>query len=224
MELYDENLEQKKSKVPMIIGICIVLLILLTILIIAGIIYLKSSIVTINIDGVKNAKIEELLYIETTEQGMQLYLPIIKIAGHLNYEGFTGDYKYKSEDKTKCHVEDINGNETAMFTKDSNVLTKITSNSEIQYITLDKPVFEKDGELYTTIDGIQKAFNVLISTDESFKNINMFSMDYLVTYYATKLKVQEYSTNFADRKAIFQDMIIIKDNNQYGVVNASKQY
>ena len=42
MELYDENLEEKKSKVPMIIGISIGVLVFLTILIVVGIIYLKS--------------------------------------------------------------------------------------------------------------------------------------------------------------------------------------
>ena len=98
MELYYENLEQKKSKVPIIIGICVVVFILLTVLIIAGIVYLKSSIRTINIDGISNAKIEELLHIESSEDGEYLCFPIIDMAQYLNYEGFTGDYKYKSED------------------------------------------------------------------------------------------------------------------------------
>lgn len=221
MELYDDNSEQKKSKVPMIIGICIFILVLLTGLIIAGIIYLKNSIITITVDGISNPQIEELLHIETIEDKQYLCLPTIEIAQHLNYQGFTGDYKYKSEDKTKCYVEDINKNETAMFTKDSNVITKITSDSEIEYVTIDKPVLEKDGKLYTTIDGIQKAFNVSISCDKSFKNIDVYSMDYLIKYCANKLQIKQYSTNFADKKAIFQNMIIIQNNNQYGVINVS---
>lgn len=221
MELYEENLEQKKSKVPMIVGILTILLILLTILIITGIIYLKDSIRTITIDGASNANIEELLYFETTEEGMQLYLPIIKIAQHLGYEGFTGDYKYKSEDSTKCHAKELNGNETVMFTKDSNVLTKIMNDGELQYITLDNPVVEKNGELYASKQGIEKAFNILINNDPNFKNINMFSMDYLVSYYSNNLKIQRYSTKFADKKAIFENMIIIQDNDQYGIINAT---
>ena len=221
MELYDENMEEKKSKIPMIIGICIVILIIITGLIVYEIIYLKNSIKTIQIDGARNSQIEEILYIESTEQGLQLYMPIIKMSQYLGYEGFTGDYKYKSEDKTKCHVKDLNGNETAMFIKDKDVLTKITGDSEIEYITLDKPVFEKDGELYTTIDGIEKAFNVLISSDEKFKNIDIFTMDYLITYYATQLKIDNYATKFADKKAIFENMIILQENNRYGVVYAT---
>ena len=123
----------------------------------------------------------------------------------------------KSEDKTKCHV--ISENETAMFTKDSETLIKIAKGSEIEYVTLDKAVFEKDGELYTTIDGIQKAFNIMFSHDESFKNINIFSMDYLIQYYAQRLKIEKYSIKFVDKKAIFESMIIIENDKKYGVIN-----
>jgi len=217
MELYDENLEEKKSKIPTILGISIVVLIILTILIVAGIIYLKNSIRIIQIDGVRNNDIEKILYIQESEEGMEIYFPIVKTAQYLGYEGFLGDYKYKSEDNTKCHVKELNGNETAMFKNETDVLVKITSSSEIQYITLDKPVLEKDGELYTTKEGIEKAFNVLIDSDENFKNINIYSMDYLVTYYTTRLKIEKYSTKFADKKAIFEDMIIIQEDDQYGV-------
>jgi len=216
MELYDENVNETKSKTPIIIGISIAILIVMTILIVFGIFYLKSSITTITIDGKRNIEIEKLFYIESTEEGKQLYLPIIKIAQFLGYEGFNGDYLNKSEDKTKCHV--IGENETAMFTRDSNFLTKITKNSEVEYITLDKPTFERNGELYTTIEGIEKAFNISFFTDKEFKNINIYSMDYLIKHYASALKVKKYSNKFSDKKAIFEDMIIIADNNKYGVI------
>lgn len=217
MELYDESVEETKSKAPMIIGICIGILVVITILITIGIIYLKNSITMIQIDGVRNNQLEKILYIESTEQGMQLYVPILKVAPILGYEGFNGDYLNKSEDKTKCHV--ISENETAMFTKDSDTLIKIAGDSEIEYLTIDKPVFEKDGELYTTIDGIQKAFNIIFSHDEEFRNIEIFSMDYLIKYFATKLKLEDYSTKFVDQKAIFENMIIIQDDKKYGVIN-----
>ena len=171
MELYDHSVKQKKSKMPIIIGVCIAILLMLTVLIIYAIIYLQNSITIIEIDGKRNTEIEEILYLETTEEGTQLYIPIIKTAQYLQYEGFKGDYKDKSEDNTKCHV--TSENETAMFTKDSNVLIKVKKGLENEYIKIDKPVFEKDGELYTTIDGIEKGFNVLFGYDENFKNIEI---------------------------------------------------
>ena len=218
MELYDENVEQKKSKVPMIIGISIAILVVITILIIYGIIYLKNSITTIKIDGVQTSGMEELLYIDESEDGLQLYMPIVKMSKFLGYEGYKGDYKNKSEDKNKCHV--ISENETAMFTVDSDMLIKISKDSEYEYVKIDKPVFEKDGELYTTIDGIQKAFNISFSTDKKFKNINIYSMDFLIKHYASQLKIKEFSTNYTDKKAVLEGMMIIIENRkEYGVVN-----
>lgn len=218
MELYDERINQKKSQAPTVIGICILILVLITILIFCGIIYLKNSIVTIEIDGVKNTELEKILYIESTETGTELYLPIIEMANHLNYEGFTGDYKDKSEDRTKCHV--TSADETAMFIKDSNVIVKVNADAT-EYVEIDSPVFEKDGELYTTIDGIEKGFNVLFSHDDKFKNISIFSMDYLVQYYATRLQIENYTAKFADKKAILEGMLIIEENGKYGVKNAN---
>lgn len=216
MELYDEKVEQKKSKVPMIIGICIAILIVITILIICGIIYLKNSITVISIDGEKTQEVEELFYIEANENGSELYIPIIRMSKFLGYEGFNGDYKDKSEDKTKCHV--TNENETAMFTLNSDILMKVATNSEEEYFKIDKPVFEKDGELYTTIDGIEKAFNVSISCDENFKNIDIYSMEYLIQFWTAKFGIEEYSTEFADEKAILENMIIIVENEKFGVI------
>jgi len=219
MEFYDERKEERKTKAPMIVSICIVILIAIMILIMVGIVYLKNSITTIRIDGQENTDIENLLYIKSTEDGAKLYMPIIKMAEHLNYKGFNGDYKNKSEDKTKCHV--TGENETAMFSLDSDVLVKINKNSEIEYVNIDEPVFEVNGELYTTINGIEKAFNVLFAYDNKFKNIEIYSMNYLIQYYATQLQLGEgsYSTEFIDQKAIFENMIVIKENDQYGVID-----
>lgn len=220
MELYDRDVEQKKSQIPMIIGICITVLIVITIMIIVGIIYLKNSITTIKIDTVRNNEIEKIINIKLNEEGKQeLYMPIIKMAKYLKYEGYNGDYINKSEDKTKCHV--TNENETAMFTLNSNTLIKIANETnEYEYIELDSPVFEENGELYTTIEGIEKAFNVMFSCDKNFKNIDIYTMEYMLQYYVTKLKIEEYSTEFSDQKAIFQDLIIIQQNKKYGVINA----
>lgn len=218
MELYDEELDKKKSKLPMIIGICVGILTLITVAIIICILYLQSSMTTVRIDGVKNAGIEELFYIETTEEGSQeLYIPINQIAPFLGYKGYVGDFQDKSEDKTKCYVE--SENERAMFSLNSDVLVKATEDSEYEYITIDKEVIEKDGELYTSIDGIQKAFNIIFSSDDEFKNIDIFTMDYLITYYTTKLKIEEYSTDFSDRKSILENMIIIEKDEKYGVID-----
>lgn len=221
MELYQETENMKRSKLPMIIGICLAILIIIIIAIIVAIVYLNGSVMKITINGQKNNNIEKMLYIPEDDVN-KVYIPIRAIAKYFNYEDYRGDYKIKSEDSSKCYVK--NENEIAMFTKDSDRLVDSRGDSDYEYITLDEKVFEKDGELYTTPDGIEKAFNVLFQVDISKKKIDIFTMDYLNQYYATRLKIdgqtEELTKEYADKKAIFKNMIIVIKNKQYGVVNA----
>ena len=215
MELYEEVENTKKSKLTMIIGICIAVLIVLTILIICGIIYLNVAVMRITVDGQSKNAIEQILYIPEN-------IPIRAIAKYLNYEDYRGDYKIKSEDSTKCYVK--NENEIAMFTKDSDTLVKTRGDSDYEYIKIDKKVIEKDGELYTTPKGIEEAFNTLFDYNSEKKRINIYTMDYLNQYYSTKQKIDgeeiKLSEEYSDKKAIFENMMIIISNDQYGVINA----
>ena len=222
MELYEEVETQKKSKITMIIGICIAVLLIIIITIIFGIIYLENSVMKITVDGQQNSDIEKIIYI-TEENEPKLYFPIRAIAKFLNYEDYRGDYKIKSEDETKCYVK--NEYETAMFTKDSDILIKTRGDSDYEYITIDEKVFEKDGELYTTPEGIEQAFNALLEYDLEKNRIDIYTMEYLNTAWAAALKIDNetemLSEEFSDKKAIFQDMMIIIKDEQYGVINAS---
>lgn len=218
MELYNEDykVKNKKSKLPTIITIIIILLILLTVGIVYLIFYINSTVTRINLDGVSTSSLEKILYIN--EKDGNLYIPIRKIASYFKYKDYSGDYKYKSEDSTKCHVE--NENETAMFTLDSSILVKTRGNSDYEYIDLDQKVFQKDGELYTTIDGIEKAYNVSFTYDKEKKRIDIYTMNYLLDYYTKYLKIEDYSTAFNDKKAILEGMIVKIQNGKYGVVKA----
>ena len=220
MELYEEVDNKKKSKLPMIIGISLTVLIILIIVIIGTIIYLKQSVMQITVNGQNKNEIEKLLYIPE-DDNTKLYIPIRAIAKYLNYNDFRGDYKIKSEDSTKCYVK--NENEIAMFTKDSDTLVKTRGESDYEYVKLEEKVLEKDGELYTTPSGIEKAFNTLFEYNANKKNINIYTMDYLNKMYASKLKIDgetvKLSEEYSDQKAIFEGLIIVIKNNIYGVVD-----
>ena len=221
MELYEEAENKKKSKLPMIIGICLAILIVIVIAIIVAIIYLNGAVMKITLDGQRDNNIEELLYIpeDSTDE---VYIPIRAIAKYFGYEDYRGDYNVKSEDTSKCYVK--NDNEIAMFTKDSDRLVKTRGNSDYEYITLDKKVIEKDGELYTTPEGAQYAFNILFQYDLNNKKIQIYTMSYLNALYAAKLNTEAQeevvSQEFSDSKAIFEGMMIIIKNSQYGVIDA----
>lgn len=224
MELYNEDdLVKKKSKIPMIIGICIGVLILITAIIIYMIIYLRGTVYTITLDGVAANDLEDIFYMEETAEGTteesKLYIPIRKMAPFLNYSDYSGDYINKSEDNTKCYVE--NEYETVVFTQDSNEIFKTRGNSDYETIQIDEKVFSKDGELYTTIDGIEKAYNVEFSFDPTRRKIDIYTMGYLLDYYAQYLELENYSIDFSDQKAIFEGMIIVIQGDQYGVIDAT---
>lgn len=195
-------------------------LIILIIVIIGTIIYLKQSVMQITVNGQNKNEIEKLLYIPE-DDNTKLYIPIRAIAKYLNYNDFRGDYKIKSEDSTKCYVK--NENEIAMFTKDSDTLVKTRGDSDYEYVKLEEKVLEKDGELYTTPSGIEKAFNTLFEYNANKKNINIYTMDYLNKMYASKLKIDgetlKLSEEYSDQKAIFEGLIIVIKNNIYGVVD-----
>lgn len=222
MELYEERYSdrmKKKSKIPMMIGISITILIVITVLLIYLIIHLKSTVTTITLDGVSTPDLEEIFYIQESENGSELYIPIRRIAEFFGYEDYRGDYKFKSEDPSKCYVK--NEYETAMFTLDSNTIIKTRGDSDYEYVDIDQKVFEMNGELYTTIDGIKKAFNVEFLYDSEARNIEIYTMDYLVQLYAANLNLLEYTAEFTDKKAIFENMLIVQQNGAYGVVNAT---
>ena len=67
MELYEEVDNKKKSKLPMIIGISLTVLIILIIVIIGTIIYLKQSVMQITVNGQNKNEIEKLSKMELIE-------------------------------------------------------------------------------------------------------------------------------------------------------------
>ena len=220
MELYyeEDKSKQKKSKIIPILIALLFILIILSIIIVVSIIYLKGTILKISIDGIDKSDLKEIIKIQEVDNNTKVYIPIRKIASYLGYQDYSGDYKYASEDNTKCHVK--NEFETSMFTFDSDILIKSRGDSDYEYLKLDEKVFESNGDLYTTIDGIKKAFNVEFIFDQEKNKMEIYTMDYLVKIYTARLGQENYSKEFTDQKAIFQNMIIIQNNGNYGVIEA----
>ena len=225
MELYYEEEKQtkKKSKAPIFIGIFIVLLIILTIVIVYAIIYLKTKVLKVKINEVSQNEFGNLIQMTTNDGQTEIYFPIRKIAKYLGYSDYAGDYATKSEDNTKCYVD--NDEEIALFTLNSNTIILSREDSQNEEITIDKKIIEKDNELYTTIDGIEKAFNIIFQYDSASNTINIYTLDYLISFYSQKYNIDEnnYSSNFSDKKAILNGLLIVKNSNgtngKYGVLN-----
>ena len=225
MELYYEEEKQtnKKSKAPIFIGIFILLLVILTAVIIYFIMYLKADVLKVKIDGVSKSEFTKLIIQNQAQTNgeVEMYFQIRKVAKYFGYSDYSGDFKTKSEDSTKCYVD--NNDEIAMFTQNSDTLIVYREDTPLEEFTLDKKVVEKNGELYTTIDGIEKAFNIIFNYNKANNLITIYTLEYLSETYATQLQISKPSEEFADKKAVLDGMIIFQDEQtqKYGVINVS---
>lgn len=215
MELYDEDfLDEKKDnskKTATIILVVIVLLLILVAGLAGGIYYIKSTSLLVQIDGVVSSKAKDLMIIDE-QNPSEVYIPIKEIAEYLGYKGYSGNYTTKSEDTKQCYVQ--NDNEIAMFTLNSNVLYKKlnSSDAEYEYFYIDNPVKAVNGQLCTTIDGIEKAFNVSFEYDVSKNKMVIYTLPYLVSYYTANIEQMGYtsiSDDYVNQKAILEDMLVV---------------
>lgn len=227
MELFDEDIVKNKNKNEKIgtriILAIIILLVILCVVIVFLIMYLKNSIITVTIDGNENSKIRDMLVFE--EDNNNVYIPIRKFANILGYESYNGEYLNPSEDVTKCYVQ--SEDEVINIALNSNIIEKkeLSSNSFLEKIELEESINEIDGELYTNIDGAKKIFNLNFDYNEENKKITIYTLQYLVDYYNSKLPNYGYEKlkeDFKSQKAILNEILIaINSNKNYGVVKTS---
>lgn len=229
MELFDEeDFKPKKSNkktttiILVIISIVLILVIALAILIV----YLKSSTLTVTLNDQTSQNIKNMLIIDETSN--KVYVPIKRIATYLGYEAYSGSYETKSEETNQCYVQ--SDDEIAMFTLNENIIYKVltSGDSDYDYYYINEPVVSKNGELCTTMDGIEKAFNVSFNYDVENNKITIYTMNYLISYYSSVVGNYGYtqiSEDFTNQKTVLEDMLIVEkgdDNNKkVGVIKAS---
>ena len=183
---------------------------------------LKSSTLMVSLNGQSSDKLSEILVFE--EDNSKIYIPIKKVANLFGYTSYNGDYMQPSEDSSKCYVE--SENEIVSFALNSDTIYKVipNSNTNYEYIQLDEPIKAINGELYTTIDGVQKAFNVSFSYDENNKKIEVYTLEYLLSYYTNNIINIGYTgvdSTFNNQKAMLENMLVVENNKKYGVINTS---
>lgn len=244
MQLNEEK-KDKNTKVSKILITSIIVTIVIIILLIIAIIYVLQNAgkkVAI-IDGEKNSKFFELIRFEKDDNGEEYMLfPIKEVAQYLGYKAYNGEYKNATEDKDKCYIkweskksgsENLEEKEVANFELDSNIISKIDltkNNIEYEYYELDKKIRKIDGTLYTTINGLETAFNVYFKYNAENQNITIYTLEYLNNFYTKKIANGEYkgykkiaTDVLNNEKALLEDMIIVQDeNDKYGAIYARR--
>lgn len=236
MELYEESFMNKQDnhkKTARLILIIIGVLLFVTIALIAVIAYINSTTLSVSLNGEKNNKIKEMIVCDQTDPS-KVYIPIREIASYLGYEAFNGDYVNKSEDISKCYIQ--NEFEIATFSLNSQKIYKFETktdstevqNTDYEYFYTSEPVKAINGVLYTTIDGIEQAFNVSFQYDVDNKRITIYTLDYLINSYTNLVLDYGYVSideSFNNQKAMLDDMLVVhkseEDDSQIAVIQAS---
>ncbi len=137
-ESFQTKEEKSKKMTSKIILGAIILLIILIIGIISYLMYIKNSQLKLTLDGQVNEKFKDMLIIENDGT---IYIPIKEVAGILGYDSYNGEYSDKSEEQSKCYIQ--NENEVANFSLGSNKIYKLdltTSTENYEYVYSKKPV------------------------------------------------------------------------------------
>ena len=124
-ESFQNKEENKKKRTTTIILTAIILVVIMIIAIVVYLMYLKSTVMTLTIDGVENEKLKNLFVFE---EDRRIYAPIKEIASYLGYESYNGEYSDKSEEPSKCYVS--NDNEVANFELGENKICNLDLTQE----------------------------------------------------------------------------------------------
>lgn len=219
MELFDEdlvkNVKTDNKKTLTIVMVLIIFFMIMVFLVVGAMIYIKQTTLKVTLNGQESTIIKNMIIIDENNP-QNVYVPIKSISNLLGYSYYTGDYVIKSEEPNQCYVECEN--EVAMFTLGSRVIYKTLKdgNNNYEYFSINSndkdAVIPKDGEMYTTIDGIEKAFNVSWNYDLENNKMDIYTMPYLVSYYSQRVASNGYETSedFNNQKAVLQGMIIVE--------------
>ena len=250
MENYSNMVSEKNQKLKTIIIISIIILSILCCILIILAAYKKNnpSHITTYIDGKKMSQsFEKILDVQKDENGKtQMYIDIKKFAEYMNnanekfgYKAYTGNYYPTTEEKDKCYVV-REKHEVVMFENKSNIIYKKnledgankTSNEDYEDFLLNHNVFSINDNLYASIEGIEKGYNVQIKFDEKTKTLRIYTLDKIITTVQEKIKKKEIlnygvfeieDKNYNNWKTAFEDLLIVKseDTNKYGLIKSS---
>lgn len=196
------------SKILLGIIACIFIIIILIIMLLMN---MKDTTYRIYFDGALSASVTKDTLLTTIDN--VTYVNIEEFAKLVGYEYHKGEYKASTVESSKCYVEgEI---ETASFYSDGNKIYKLhvdKQDEQYEEYIIKNPVKMVNEKMYTSIEGISRAFNVLIA--ETSNELQIYTLDYLITIYDTNVKNWGYTgiaeQSFENKKALLQGFLIVK--------------
>lgn len=211
--------ERKNKKMMKIIMILIVIVLLFSFAIIGAIFYLQQSQFKFQINGQDVGTYSEDLFVFEEDKVYISIKDIASLVGYRAYNGAYGSQEQYSEDITKCYVESIN--EIASFELGSNIIYKTElDENDYQYFDIDEPIKQINNKLYTTIEGISKAYNLACSYKQGSNQVLIYTLPYLVTSYTKSIPTASIK-DFNNQKALLYNLVIVSNQSRYGISTLS---
>lgn len=195
-------------------------------------------------------KVTDDIDIEKSDNKNENYfVNIEQMAKLLGYSYQKGEYKSFTEDPNSCCI--ITPYEIVSMKADSNSFTKYMINNDTfdkedeedkednktetnivvkskdgaqETFNINNPIKYINNSLYVPITEIPDIFNVKLDISES-NRVKMYSLDYLINNYASKVatayKYSTVSNNYENFTAIVDDMLVVGNGTNFGVVSIS---
>lgn len=209
MEIIGTNISdknQKSKKVMKIITILIIILLIISISLGIAIYFLKLQQFKFVVDGKSISKSDGIFIINEDK----VYVSIKDISSVIGYKYYNGGYKQYTEDTNKCYVQ--SDNEVCMFEKDSNKIYKtIPDEIDYEYFSLNEPVKNINGKLYTTLEDIGKACNLATQYNKEQNRVTINTIQFLANYYTKNYDTSAVATNFKNQKALLYGLMVVQD-------------
>ena len=209
MEIIGTNISDKNQKNKNMMKIIIILIILLLIISISlgiAIYFLKLQQFKFVVDGKSISKSDGIFIINEDK----VYVSIKDISSVIGYKYYNGGYKQYTEDTNKCYVQ--SDNEVCMFEKDSNKIYKtVPDEIDYEYFSLNEPVKNINGKLYTTLEDIGKACNLATQYNKEQNRVTINTLPFLANYYTKNYDTSAVATNFKNQKALLYGLMVVQD-------------
>lgn len=209
MEIIGTNISdknQKSKKVMKIITVLIIILLIISISLGIAIYFLKLQQFKFVVDGKSISKSDGIFIINEDK----VYVSIKDISSVIGYKYYNGGYKQYTEDTNKCYVQ--SDNEVCMFEKDSNKIYKtIPDEIDYEYFSLNEPVKNINGKLYTTLEDIGKACNLATQYNKEQNRVTINTIQFLANYYTKNYDTSAVATNFKNQKALLYGLMVVQD-------------
>lgn len=218
-----KNMPNKSIIIASILAFAIFVVIILIAVISSSMKNIKSNELTVSLDGVNSKELKDMLLID--ESGI-MYMPIRGTAGVFGFKDYNGNYFSKSENADECYLE--GKEEIITFVEDANEIVKIkTSNNDVTYYSISKPIKMMKNQLYIVLDGFEKIYNANADFDKNNNQLIIETMDFIIEKNKEKIirdKITNISTRFEDRKAALDGMVIVtNDSGRFGLYNIDQE-